>query len=104
MHNINKEAAAFLRELAANGPGSSSYVGICYHLKRFLGDAKVLHCGELREAYAFVPHASVGWHQFSGVITHPIPFDDSNDLWEGVPGELRRDLCLYLANILEQEA
>ena len=105
----NKRAAKFLRELAKDGPNDPDdrYGGICFNLSLRMRSHRVEYLTvdglKFYSAYHFVERAARGWKHHSGVAAFPVPGEYKGDNWAGETGALRRDLCLYLADRLEQE-
>jgi len=95
-----KAAIERLRELAAGAsPVVGAYAGLCYEMKRYAIDVKIL---------------ALGWNKHSGDKFYPIPATSKKgispfteylrtmDLWSGEQGRLRRELCSYIADKLEK--
>lgn len=75
-------------------------------------------CGNLLDEYEYEVRSSVFamWPKFSGDRRFPVPstdssltaeqmfsvFSDAEDLWTGEYGQLRKDLCLWLADYYEK--
>jgi len=99
MNANRKNAIERLRELASGAAPESTFAGLCYEMKGYAIDVKIL---------------ALGWNKHSGSECYPIPatsspdflplaeYACSGDLWGGEQGKLRRELCSYIADKLEK--
>lgn len=108
MASNNKRAAAYLRRLAkVEAPFIDASMGICWNLQHWMrchGVASLVVDGKRRyDAYSVVENGAIGWPHHSGRRAYPVPckFHGTPDKWSGEQGQLRRELCLYLATRLE---
>lgn len=91
-------------QLMAIGVNIDRNYGICENLHLFCVEHDIpLH------GFAFVRFVSPLWPKFSGDIFYPVPFKEwvASDaycnipLWEGEYGKSRKELCMFLANQLQ---
>jgi hypothetical protein len=106
MNKTEKKLIRHLRELGAGkiNPKETEY-GICCEIENvFSGIGCVINYGYYYDM----------WPKFSGNYAYPVPydgmspgdaFDYTTNLWDGSQyGEARRELCLFLADKLEEGA
>ena len=91
-------------QLMAIGVDIDRNHGICENLYRFCIEHDIpLH------GFAFVKIVSPLWPKFSGNKFYPVPFQEwfaadaycNKPLWEGEYGKSRKELCMFLANHLQ---
>lgn len=109
MASNNFRAAAYLRKLAKSGAASVNVCfGICWHLRHWMRangvNSLVLNGHRYYDGYSVVEHGAQDWAHYSGSKSYPVPgkYHSNPDKWDGDTGALRRDLCLHLANKLEE--
>jgi len=100
----------YLKNLRLGSTPSEPKYGICSNLKTFLDSRvnKVITKNILCKVY----NLSHTWSKYSGDDTYPVPdpegvdpedkYDITHNKWTGCYGDLRRELCLYLAEELQK--
>jgi len=112
---VTREVIVRLRELAVGAEPEISTAGICHDLRLIFMDRNtaeeiVFSNADLQEIIRLAPD----WEKYSGHPIYPIPSAGENlymspagiyycteGKWSGAYGELRRELCGYLASRLE---
>ena len=97
-----KEAIESLETWAVSGAPFTN-VGVCANL------AFNIECVDI-DWYFVVGCAARSWPHYSGNSAYPVPLHsrlpkeafEEEALWEGVYGELRRNLCKHIANYLKE--
>ena len=95
---MKEQIVKYLRDLGNYiiDPEEEHY-GICFNLSQ--------EFPKLRNAYDIVSEAAVGWEHHSGLRSFPVPYiyQPTFEYWscESPVGRLRRDLCLYVADWIE---
>lgn len=109
MASNNQRAVAFLRKLAKHGPPQEDeHMGICWNLRHWMWvngiNSLVLNGRRYYDGYSIVEHGAEGWPHHSGSKAYPVPgkHHGNHYKWAGEEGALRRSLCLYIADRLEQ--
>ncbi len=92
-----REVVVGLRYLSKGIRSGYSDSGVCSVLDDLLEETEL-------SGYEIVERASPSWEHYSGDPTYPVGDDyDRGNLWEGDSGKLRRDLCRYVADWMEDE-
>ena len=97
-----KAAIEALETWAVSGAPLTN-VGICSNLD------SAIYCEDIYWCFV-VECAARSWPHYSGSLAYPVPLHgrlpkaafEEEALWEGVYGELRRDLCKHIANYLKE--
>ena len=104
------DAINYLKNLGLGCTPSEPKYGICSNLKTFL-DSRV-NMLITRDILYKVYNLSCTWERYSGDDSYPVPDPEGGDpedkynitcnKWTGCYGDLRRELCLYLAEELQK--